>query len=417
MTEYQVFVTPLKSSGVYADEIDVSERVDAANVGEITRGIDASDFTVGIYAYDDVELSFLANDGYLNAPSDSRSVFKYQRDKAKVRIVFLKDGVPTSSFRGLWNEAGTVTNVPEGTITAVITSYDAILRDSVVSVGAVSDGMSFKNAIIAILNSISAGLLSIDATKINPVYNGTVDIGKAFDGKTAKEALNMILVPANSVLRVDSLQYVHVGSRVESSNPVLNLHGPGDLLGRENCKLLSFNTGHHRMFNQVRVTGASAEADVSGTTVKTPEQTAMATDPVAGEFFGIRVLEQTISFVTQLSTLQAIANAFLAEFRYPKAEIEVELPTALLQAQTPATDLLDRVSLNYPLLYRPVPGTKLPFFDISKFDEVYFPYAEGPIKIEPEVAWKVIEIRENPGAYTSILKCRVKGTETNDGYF
>jgi len=420
VTNYQVFVTPLISSGVYGLEVEISDWVLSDNIGAITRAIDSTDYDIGIYAYNDVTLVCDASDGYLLDQTDSRSIFQFSRDQALVRFVFLKDGTPLTTFNGIINEDGSVLDPAGETISLVIMGHDSALKTAVVPAGAVPDGATFQNAFIAILNSAAGGVLHVSALNINPVYNGTVDIGKAFDNKTAKAALDALLLPANSVLTVDSSNNVYVSSRTETGNPTLYLYGKGDLEERENILGLSnYNNGRQRTFNLIQVTGAQASVVVGGQTVTQPALVATAQDGVSISFYGARPKTFTIDFVTQQATLDAIAAALLLEFRYPKSEVEVTVATELLQAQSPVTGLLDLVSVANPLTVRPQPNCRLPFAGITVAGDVTapWPYVDGALAVDPSVAWKVIEINEDAKAFTTILKLRVRGQGLNDGSF
>src|SRR4051812_44744486 len=121
-TQYQVFVTPLTSTGVYGSELEISGWVISTDFGEITRAIDSTNYDIGIYAYNDVTLVCDASDGYLLDQNDSRSLFKFSRDRAKVRIVFLKDGTSAITFRGVINEAGVSINAQDDTVSLVVMS-------------------------------------------------------------------------------------------------------------------------------------------------------------------------------------------------------------------------------------------------------------------------------------------------------
>lgn len=415
-TYYQVFVTPVKAlGGVYDTEVDISQYVLADQIGSITRALDSTDYEVGIYAFSDVTLVCDASDGYLNDQTDSRSVFKFNRDLAKVRIVY-NNGTQFTEFRGFINEEASRVDAENDTVSFVVMSHDSVLRKTKVAAGTVTNGMSFKNAIIAVLNSAST-LLHTNSLNINPTYNGTVDDGTKFDSKSASVALNSLLLAANSVMTLDSSDNVYVKSRTESGNPILYLYGKGDIQGRCNVVTLSdYNTGLHRCFNSIRVKGGQPSTTVSGTTVSTPVPVVEVSNATSVGIYGLRQHEWTFDFITSPTTLQAIGNALLAEFAWPKPECMVTVPTELLIGQSPATDLLDRVSITSPLRVQ-ASGPNLPIIGITKVGDTTapLPYTEGAVAIDGSYIWKVLEVNENSQDFTASLKVRVKGTALNDG--
>lgn len=416
-SQYKVYVTPLKALGSYGTEVEITDWVIENNVGSICRSIDSTDYDIGIYAFNDVTLVCDASDGYLGDQNDSRSIFQFSRDQAQVRIVFYKDGSPLTTFNGIINEKGCATDLGSETVTLTVMGYDSILKNTEVRAGSVSDGFTFKQAFFGILDNIDVTLLVVSLANIKPTYDGVVDIGKAFDKLTAKDALDKLLLPANSILTIDSSRNVHVKSRADSGGTILQLYGRGDLFDRENIVSVgNYNNGIQRTFNLVRVTGAQAPA-ASGVTPSALVGT--ASDSTSLGYYGTFKKELTCDFITQQASLDAIAAAILSEFRYPKPEITLTVPTEVLQAQTPPTDILDLVQIDYPINVRPRPNCRLPFLGITSLGDTTapLPYTEGALVIDSSLAWKVIQIDENPQDFTSTLKLRVIGTGQNDGTF
>lgn len=421
MTQYQVFVTPLVSSGVYGTEVEISDWVKIVGAGTIGRSIDSTDYDIGIYVFADVTLVCDASDGYLNDQNDSRSLFHFSRDLSRVRIVFLKDGVSYSTFKGIINDQGTTLDAQADEVSLVVQGLDSVLQQLVVPAGTVGSGDTFQDAIIAVLNAASGGILSINADNINPSYNGTVDVGTEFDNQAGNDALDDLLLASNSVLIVDSAGNAYVQDRNPTTNPILFLYGKGqDTAGRENITALAnYNTGLQRTFNNIQVTGGQPSTTISGSTVSQPAAVGVAQNATSIAYYGLRTKALTLSFITELTTLQAIAANILAEFGIPKAEVEITLPTKYIQAQTPATGLLDLVSLSYPLTVRPWAGGRLPIIGITAIGDTTapLPFVTGSLSVDPSIAWKVIAITEDPQSLNTTIKLRVKGTTTNDGGF
>ena len=50
----QVFITPLASADVYGSEVEVSEYVKIDGLSKIKRSIDSTDYSIGVYRFDDL---------------------------------------------------------------------------------------------------------------------------------------------------------------------------------------------------------------------------------------------------------------------------------------------------------------------------------------------------------------------------
>ena len=130
---------------------------------------------------------------------------------------------------------------------------------------------------------------------------------------------------------------------------------------------------------------------------------------------GARQKDVTLNFITEETTEIAIANRVLDEFKAPKIELNVIVSSEIGKD----VDLLDRVSVDYPLRIEPDRGNFLPVVGITKVGAATEPLPNtfGSLQIMPNLAFKVIEIKENVKDFTTILKLRQIGKDINDGVF
>lgn len=398
-TRYRVYLTPKVNLETYGDEIEISDYVRVDNVGQIVRSIDSSDYDIGVFTYADITLSCHNAKGLFNDPNDSRSLFIYSRDLAKIRVVFERENASSITFRGLIaDEASRV--IPEtDDIEFKVLGRDSALRKAQVPSGTVTDGMTFTQALNAVLNSQEVTrVLGFDAGNIMPAYDGTVGSGAEFNGRSKKDAVDELLLAANSIMLLDEDDFMVVQSRAHDSlKEPLQLYGPGDLRGRENVvSLPEYNIGLNRVFNSVKVNNT------------------VISDVTSVNTYGLRRKEISLNWITDPVVEAAIAQALVSEFRYPKIELQVEIATSIAKDY----GLLDRVSLDYPLLIQPS-GSRLPIsgFAISGDEDTPTPYFSGSIVIDPNVAFKIIEISEDPNSFNTVLKLRQTGTGTSDGSF
>ena len=115
---YQVLLTPLVAKNTYGTEQDITLNVDLEDfvknggISTIKREIDNGDFEVGVFVFGSINLTCINTDGRFSDPSDSRTLFRYTRDKARITVNFY-DGTSNtadSSFRGLIDDRATKMN-------------------------------------------------------------------------------------------------------------------------------------------------------------------------------------------------------------------------------------------------------------------------------------------------------------------
>lgn len=405
LTRYKVFFTPLMNAddNEYGDEIDVSDRIDIGGIGSIKKGIDASDYNIGVFYFSDLTLNGYNKDGYFNDNDDSRSIFTSLRDRCKVRVVFSNTTVTRSStglvtdheeeqtitFRGIINEEATRIDPTNDKITFKVLSRDSVLRTTNVSSGVIANGALAATAMFNILNVPRiTSVLNIDQADISPDYNFTIDDGSYFNEKSVKEALDLLLAASNSILFINDAGDVFVRSRDEdTTNPIVLLFGKSDLYARENIiDIKSYNTGVHRTFTSVLI---------NDTTV---------TDEDFAATYGFRQKEVEFPFITTLTTELEIGNRLVDEFKVPKIEMQVRVPTRISKALLP----LDRVSINFPLRVKPIEGTFLPIVGVAQVDDddTPLPNVFGSLKIPMNYGFKVLEIEDSPKDFTSTIKLR-----------
>jgi len=403
LINYQVFITPRNGQLTYGDEIEITDFVLENSISPIRVGIDSTDYDIGIFFFDDVQLTMANIDGYFNDDQDYRSIFPYGRDKAKCRVVYrdsknIDDG--TIVFNGLVADEATRIDAQKDEIQFRVLSKYSILKDVNVSGGTITDGMLASSAFYSILNvpKITA-VLNVDALNINPANDIVIDVGSEISSKSVKDALNQLLLATNSVILVDDDDNILIQSRNETNDrPVLELFGPFDLKRRENIiDIKNYNTGKQRMFTAVQVNDAQ---EVNNGHI---------------DYYGYKQKTIDMPFITDQTTERLIASELLAEFKTPKIELEVTVPTSIARGYKP----LDRVSIDHPLRIIPVDGTFLPIVDEAVIgdDLTPIPKTTGSISIEPQMGFKILEIKEDPKSFETSLKLRQIGIDIGDGYF
>lgn len=59
----------------------------------------------------------------------------------------------------------------------------------------------------------------------------------------------------------------------------------------------------------------------------------------------------------------------------------------------------------------------MPVYGVAKYGTAVYPYIFGNLKIRPNVAFKVIGLKENPKTFLKTIKLRQTGITIDDGFF
>lgn len=417
--KYRVYMTPLVAASSYGDEIEISDYV-LSQSSQITKSIDSTDFSVGVYSFNDVTLQVDNSQGKFSAPGDSRSFFEYSRNLAKIRIVYDDGEEEHLSYLGFVNDDATKIDSDRDILTFTILGPDSVLKSSINPAGTITNGMTIRNAIIAVLNTSDIrALLNVYLGNMNPANDIAIDDGTKFDDVNKRDVIAELLGASNSVLTINDSFDVIVRNRVPNyDRDILYLYGKGDLSGRENIISISnYNTGFHRTFNSVIVKGGSATAEVTDNsmvtrTVNRKELTGSAEDSASQTLYGPRQKKFNFNWITSQATLDSVAQGFVDEFSYPKIELEVRVPTSAAIG----VELLDQVSVSYPLQVLPS-GRFIPVVGVTVAGDENspLPYVRGSLSVDETLGFKVIEKTEDVVNFTTTLKLRQVGSTLTDG--
>jgi len=403
----QVFITPLIKEDTYGTEIEVSDFVKIDGLSKIKKSIDSTNYSIGVYRFNDLRLKCENAQGTFNE-NDSRSVFPFTRDRAKVRVVALEINPVTfvtiakTQFEGIINDEATRQNITNDVITFVALSKDSVFRTTQVQTGIIAVGSSVFDAIISILSQADIiSILTIDPVNIIPAFEFAIDKPEQLDNLEVKEALDLLVFASGSVLILKN-DTVFVQGR---ENPGLTeadaliLRGRGEISNNANIISISaFNTGKQRQFNSIIL-----------------NKTVTITDDDNVFEFGLRQAEFDLPMVGNIQTLQGIAQNIADEFKNPKIELKLRVATSVSEDK----DLLDLVRVDAPWLKKPLPGNFLPVYGVATYGDIITPYPQiqGSIQILNNIKFKIISIEDDPKSFITTLKLRQSGKNTNDGTF
>lgn len=388
-TQYKIYITPRLAEFTYGDEVQVSAEILFNGIKTMKKSIDSSDYEIGVFTYGDINLKLINEAGKYSDESDVRSIFKFSRDLAKVRVDYSDNDGDVTRFRGLINDDATKQDFDKDEVVIRVLSNDSVIRTSSVASGLINDGSLASTAIGLILNQTKiTSVLNYSALNINVDQDFIIDDASKLTSVNARVALNDILYACNSVLIVDSSDNMIVQSRTQNVKSILNLYGPFDEKNRQNIiGVKKYNAGIHRAFTSVKI----GETEVNSLSA----------------VFGFRQYARELAFITDTDTKTILGKKVLNEFKFPQIELEVSVPTYVVKN----ANLLDPVSLNYPLRTKRIAGKFLPVVGATKIgdSEMPLPSTFGSASISKNIAFKIIEITEKPTSFESVLKLRQYG--------
>jgi hypothetical protein len=401
----QVFITPLADIDNYGSEVEVSDFVKIDGLSKIKRSIDSTDYSIGVYRFDDLKLKCNNSRGTFNE-NDSRSIFPFTRDKAKVRVVAKKidaadlSVVTQTQFEGLLNDEATRQDITNDVIFLTVLSNDSVLRTTQVPAGSVAVGAAAQTALFSILSQPSiTKLLTVDIANINPDFNFIIDTPSALDNLKVEEAVRLILKASNSAFLIKNDE-IHIQSRENPPGSILELRGRGEITNNANIISISdYNSGKQRQFNGVRLNEGALTVSDDDSILE----------------YGLRQIEFDFPMVNNTATLNDIGQTILDEFRLPKIELRLRVPTEVSED----FDLLDVARVDAPWLRKPKPGDFMPVYGVAKFGEAITPFPQrfGSVQIPANIKFKIISIEDDPKSFNTTLKLRQFGKSTNDGVF
>lgn len=404
-TSYQVLITPQISKGVYGTTLDITQDINIDDyvkengIGSIKKEIDNGDFDIGVFVFDNISLNCINFDGRFSDPQDSRTIFKYSRDKAKVKINFY-DGTsntPMISFKGIIDDRSSKLDFKKSELTFVVLSHDSIINRHVVPGGTVANGSLISTAIKQVLNTNDiTSVLNYSPANINVLNDYIIDDASDFAGNTAKEVLDKLLLCSNSVLIIDDSDNIIVRSRDYNSGTQFDFFGDNDPLGRQNIiNIKKYNNGLQRAFNTIVVNSESKS------------------DAAFIDMYGDNRKKIDFGFITNVSKSAEIAQNILDYWKVPKIELIITAKTSEVRGLR----FFDLVSVDYGYRTKPANGSKLPMYGSALYGTAIYPYIFGNLKINPNTAFKVIGIEEDPKTFLTQVKLRQVGITITDGYF
>lgn len=371
----RIYLTPFQDSGEFGDEIEITNDVDLGSLGKIKRSLDNSTYDIGVLRYNNLNLKLQNSHGKYSDVLNLRSVFRFRRSGSKIRVTWAP-GPPAicgvaicgqtilseevNIFRGILNDDAAKMSADDQIIQFIALSYDSQFSKLIVPFADLDAGDTLKDVLVKILDQPAmTRYATIDPDNFDLQVNYVIDDLSWFENKTAKEAVEKILLAANSVVFVED-ESIKTRGRITTEDVMFSFFGQASTLGNENIASIDdFRNGQNRLINFIRWRdeGEALRDDESITK------------------WGASLKEIDCEFVTNGVKQLQTATSILGEFAQPKKELSLG---ALMDADTIELKFLDRVDIDYPTVFKPS-GKYVPIIGLTKVGDL-----DSPL---PHILW------------------------------
>lgn len=385
--EWKAYLLPFEDDGTYASTwLDVSADVDFGKIGSLSTELDNTEYDIGIFRNSGIKVVLRNREGLYSDVGFDKSIFKYRRSETQVKITYRPAAAPICGFAvagdsmlssevtvfvGLLNDDSTAMNLDSSQIEFTALGRESRFQREIVPYASIAIGQLASVAIYSILNQTGiTKLMTVAQVNIVCGVDKTLDAITPLQNKTVTEALKILLLASNSVLRIVD-NTVYVSARTPTAGVMGNFYGQASALGPENIAAINaIKSGLAKAFNYFTWKG-----------------TALAVaDSASGAIYGNRKKEVDADIFTNSGKQTDVLNSLLAEFATLKQEFELIAPLTLATVEL---TLLDRVSIDYPTVYIP-DENPYPLCGLAVCGTAILPIAAWEFILDPLDYYKII---------------------------
>lgn len=390
MSLFRVFLKPFNDDGTYQDDyIEVTEDVKRESVGDIRQAIDDDEYEVGVLKFADFSFELRNENGRYSDVGTEQTIFRYSRAGSKVKVIWQEQNFEPyagvaycggtiagneeiETFEGLLNDESADSDVMNQGAKFRVLSKESVFSNTETPFSDIANGDTVKELIVAALSqTLITDLLTVDALNINPGYNAVIDDVSGYENSTVKELLDDLLRSSSSVLYVKN-DTVYVSARVIGATLAYEFFGQASNRGLENIiNLNGIRSGLNKTFNYWTW----------------PETDLLRKDDTSVARYGVRKKEVQVDAITTTGTREDILEALLDQFKDPKQEFTLTTP---INPDTLALNILDKVKVDYPTVLFPASGHDIPIYDVSIYDEDFYPFEEWTFVVPYEDNYKIM---------------------------
>lgn len=392
---WKVYIKPFADDGVYqSDWIDVTEDVDQETLGILSRQLDDTEYDIGVYRNSSIQLTMRNDHGRYSDINVQQSIFKFKRSNSLVRFTYQKDedgpicgdmvsgdaylSEEVDIFIGLLSDESLSLDLDALKTPFQVLGLETILETALVPLTDIANGDLFSSILYACLNqSVITEVLTVDPLNINLGVDLAVDDLSTFDANsTVDDVVKEILKISNSVFFVNE-STIYIAPRSPSVDLKATFYGQASDLAPENIVTIQkIKTGLARTFNSLSWNDSPV----------------LVQDPFSIEKLGVRTREFNSSLITDHTKQTTVLDSVLAEFGNPAQELDLVVPITF---DNLALSLLDRVTMDYPIVYKSVFGADIPICGHSVCGSAVLPKGLWAFSTNTETEFKILSTKMN----------------------
>jgi hypothetical protein len=403
MAVFKVYIKPFDDFGVYQNWIDVTANVDLNAISGLKQNLDNTQYDIGIYRNSSFNLKLDNRLGLFSDIGAPRTIFRYKRANSLVKVTWEMDpqsaitGIAvaeqcftseeTTIFTGLLSDENLTQDLAGDNVTFTVLGRESIFDSVAVPFSSLANGQMISAALYALLNqSAITTLLTVSPSTIACGVDVAIDDVSSLATKTVKEALADLLLISNSVLYISGDTLI-ITPRTAGATVKAKFYGAGSTAGIENVQTLSnIRNGFGRIFNFLTWSNTSL----------------LQSDPDSLAKYGVRKKDFSSALITDNTKRNTILASVLSEFAFPKREMELTAPVTFAAI---ALGLLDRISVDYPIVYFSEENP-LPICGVAICGAAVLPKGLWSYSVDPADGWKIMGREITPK--TNLMKLTLR---------
>lgn len=406
MSRFRAYIKPFDSIGNYVtDFIEVTRDVDFNAMGTIKETIDASEYNVGVFKFNQFSLKLNNLSGEYSDVGAPRSIFSYKRSDSILKITWSVGdditqcgnticgasltNIEQTVFSGLLSDSSLSMNIRDQFVSFQALGFESIfdiIETPFSSITALTDTIS--DVIYKCLNQTEVtALMTVSAVNIDVENDIIIDNKDDLENTTVKEALDLLLLAGNSVLYIKD-QVVYVSPNTATATVQKTFYGQGSNNGIENVQnITSIKSGLNKTFNFWTWTDtALVESDAPSIST-----------------YGVRKKEIDITLITDTTKREDTLTSLRDEYRNPRQEFYMTVP---ITYESLDLFVLDRIEVDYPIVYRPAEGSDIPLYSVAVYGEARYPNGDWAFELTTDEDQIILERRIDTKKQIIIFKCR-----------
>lgn len=390
MSAFRFYLSIPLDNGQYSEFEEITEDVLENSVGNLKQNLSSNEYDIGTIKFNKISVNLRNEKAKYSQANNPLSIFTTKRDESILKIMWdvNEDTIacgnfacghtylshPVEVYKGFLEDNSSKFDADTQVQTFNFLGLESIIGKVGVNYSSLSVSDDMLTTIYNLLNQEKiTKFLTVDPGNISVAHNFVPDNIESLQNKKVLDALDEILFLCGAVLYVEN-DTIYVSTRDASPTSKFIFYGPSSDLGIENLiDVSSYTLGLNRTFNSWRWKDTAIVQSFA--------------DSIDAN--GFRDKEVDSELVTNTTKRTNILTSLLAEYGFPKIELEIKVPMT-----TPIISelfLLDRINIDYPADYRGNEDDELPAtYGKAIYGRSSYIQAVSSLIIDVGIDWKIL---------------------------